>query len=118
MRKVVYENQIVFEVDSEDDIARIDLKSVDRPYSVRIIRNNKELIHRTILSFSKEGLIQKKVFYIEDVEGNELECIEYDKNEKIIRRMEYENYPDGETKWMYVYDSDGNLINKEFFEED
>lgn len=118
MKKEVFESQIVFEIESEDDFRTIDTELIDRPYSVRLIEEVEGLIHRTVLSFSKEGLMKDKVFYKEDLYGNELQCIEYDKYDKVIRRMEYENYPNGDTKWMYVYDDEGNLINKEFFEED
>lgn len=70
------------------------------------------------LFYNSNGMFYMKVENYYDLNGHEIEYIEYDKNNEIIQRVEYENYPDGETKWMYVYDNEGNLINKEFFEED
>jgi len=118
LKKEVFDDLVVFEVDSMEAVDLTTIDFDDKPYSVRVLEKRDETVYRLVLNFNEEGVLMEKVSYLEDLNGNEVQCIEYDGEDNIIRRIEYDNYQNGETKWMYVYDDKDNLINKQFFEED
>jgi len=112
MKIEIHKDFIVFEVNSMSEISKIEKTNL--PYSIRVIEGSDKFSYITVLSF-KNGIFTDKVFYKFDEFDNEIENIEYNEKEEIIRRVIFENYPNGETKWRYEYDGDGKLLGKEFF---
>lgn len=72
----------------------------------------------TGLFYDAENNFQQKIENYFDSNNFEIKSIEYDSNDEIKRIIKYENYSNGESKWIRSYDKDGNLLSEDFYEKD
>ncbi|WP_054852343.1 hypothetical protein [Olleya sp. ITB9] len=70
------------------------------------------------LFYDQDNNFQFKIENYYDNKNLEIKTIEYNLNNEIKRVIKYENYSNGEAKWIRSYDKDENLLSEDFYEED
>jgi len=81
---------------------------------IRLVKdkNIEYFIYNKNMILSEKGMIEL------DSNGFVITNKEFSSKEELLFHIEYENYPNGETKWERHYDKKGNLLSEDFFEKE
>lgn len=106
-----------------ETIVNYTVEDINDSLVINAVLEDINLNHKGLkFSINQEDIILEKgtkgvgMFY--DENNLETKTIEYNSHNEIMRIIEYDNYPNGEAKWIRSYDKEGNLLSEDFYEEE